>query len=56
MAVLSNLAMVKDTWTRPTTLLQATFTFVTKATDWDKNVFENLFYRKKGVTARLKGV
>ena len=40
----------------PTVLSQAISNFETKAKEWNKNVFRNLFYRKKRVIARLKGV
>jgi len=40
----------------PTVLSQAISNFETKAKEWNKNIFKNLFYRKKRVIARLKGV
>ena len=49
-------ALVRDAWMSPTVLSQAISNFETKAKEWNKNVFRNLFYRKKRVIARLKGV
>ena len=48
--------VVREAWARPTDLPQAAFKFTEKAKIWNKNVFGNLFTRKKRVTARLRGI
>lgn len=48
--------VVREAWTRPINLPQAVSKFTVQAKIWNKNVFGNLFRRKKRVTARLKGI
>lgn len=49
-------AVVRDARMSLTALSQAISNFETKVKEWNKNVFGNLFYQKKRVIARLKGV
>ena len=48
--------VVREAWASPTRLPVAVSTFVDKARIWNKNVFGNLFHRKKRVLARLGGI
>ena len=48
--------VVREAWSSPTTLCTATSKFVNKAKVWNKNIFGNLFPRKKRVLARLRGI
>ncbi|XP_075665606.1 uncharacterized protein LOC142635308 [Castanea sativa] len=48
--------VVRDAWMSPTVLAQVVSNFETKVTEWNKNVFANLFYHRKRIIARLKGV
>ena len=47
---------VREAWASPTRLSVVVSTFVDKARIWNKNVFNNLFHRKKRVLVRLGGI
>ena len=47
---------MREAWTSLTRLSVAVSTFVDKARIWNKNIFGNLFQRKKRVLARLGGI
>ena len=49
-------AIVREAWSSPTTLCTATSKFADKAKVWNKNIFGNLFHRKKKMLARLQGI
>nr|XP_023904633.1 uncharacterized protein LOC112016320 [Quercus suber] len=48
--------IVRDAWNNPIVLANAMTKFAEKARVWNKEVFGNLFHRKKRVVARLRGV
>ena len=48
--------IVRDAWANPSSLLHAVSKFTNKAKVWNRNVFGNLFHRKKCILARLRGV
>ena len=48
--------VVRDAWINPVVLANATATFTEKARVWNKEVFGNIFHRKKRVVARHRGV
>ena len=48
--------VICDAWTSPVVLSNVVAKFVDKAKVWNKEVFGNLFHRKKRIVARLKGV
>ena len=48
--------IVRDAWANPSSLLHAVSKFTDKAKVWNRNVFGNLFHRKKRILARLRGV
>ncbi|KAL0016490.1 hypothetical protein SO802_003559 [Lithocarpus litseifolius] len=50
------LSIVKEAWSGQTGLSSAIATFVDKAKIWNKNIFLNLFHRKKRLLARLRGI
>ncbi|KAK9984141.1 hypothetical protein SO802_033666 [Lithocarpus litseifolius] len=50
------LRVVREAWAGPTRLAVAVSTFVDKARIWNKNIFGDLFHRKKRVLARLRGI
>lgn len=48
--------VVRDAWTSLAVLSNVVEKFIDKAKVWNKEVFGNLFRRKKRIVARLKGV
>ncbi|KAF3965733.1 hypothetical protein CMV_010108 [Castanea mollissima] len=48
--------IVREAWASQTRLSAAVSNFVDKARIWNKNIFGNLFHRKKRVLARLGGI
>lgn len=48
--------VVREAWNNPPSLQQALSSFTIKANSWNKNLFDNLFHRKKRILARLKGI
>ena len=50
------LEVVREAWASPTRLIMAVSTFADKARIRNKNIFGNLFHRKKRVLARLGGI
>ena len=50
------LGLVSDAWSSPSSLSNAITTFTTKARIWNKDHFGNIFYRKRRICARLKGI
>ena len=50
------LGVMREAWANPTRLVVAISTFADKARIWNKNIFGNLFHRKKRVLARLGGI
>lgn len=51
----SFLDIVRDAWTNSSSLSHAISRFTDKAKVWNRDVFGNLFHRKKRVLARLRG-
>ena len=43
-------------WERNSRLLDAINTFTQEVKEWNKNQFENIFYRKKNLMLRLNGI
>lgn len=52
----SFLGVVRETWGASNSLLSAVTSFPTKAKEWNKEHFGNLFLRKRRIGARLKGI
>lgn len=48
--------LVSDAWSGPSSLSNAITTFTTKARIWKRDHFGNIFYRKRRICARLKGI
>ena len=48
--------VVRNAWTSSASLHQVVSNFSSKATNWNKSQFGNLFHRKKRILARLKEI
>ena len=48
--------IVRDAWANPSSLLHIVSKFTNKAKVWNRNVFGNLFHRKKCILAKLRDV
>ncbi|XP_075633611.1 uncharacterized protein LOC142606095 [Castanea sativa] len=49
-------SIFREAWSGPTGLSSAVAIFVDKVKIWNKNIFGNLFHRKKRLLARLRGI